>query len=49
MILKVRRVSAADAALLWEWRNNDLVRRNSFSTGMIPWEDHQRWFAAQLA
>jgi RimJ/RimL family protein N-acetyltransferase len=49
MTLKVRRVSLADAVLLWEWRNDGLVRRNSFSTELIPWEDHQRWLAAQLA
>jgi RimJ/RimL family protein N-acetyltransferase len=49
MTLTVRRVSAADAALLWEWRNDDLVRQNSFSTAPIPWDDHQRWLAARLA
>ena len=49
MTLTVRRVCAADAALLWEWRNDELVRQNSFTTGPIPWEDHQRWLAARLA
>ncbi len=49
MTLKIRRVSPDDAELLWAWRNDDLVRRNSFSTEPIPWEDHERWLASQLA
>jgi RimJ/RimL family protein N-acetyltransferase len=49
MTLTVRRVSRADAARLWEWRNDEVVRENSFSTAAIPGEDHERWLAARLA
>lgn len=49
MTLTVRRVTSSDAALLWAWRNDALVRQNSFSSEPIPWEDHQRWLADRLA
>jgi RimJ/RimL family protein N-acetyltransferase len=47
--LTARRVRPTDVGLLWEWRNDETVRRQSFSTDPIPWEHHERWFAARLA
>ena len=49
MSLTVRPARASDAALLWQWRNDPLVRRHSFSMDPIPWEHHQRLSAARLA
>jgi UDP-2,4-diacetamido-2,4,6-trideoxy-beta-L-altropyranose hydrolase len=47
--LTVRRVTSSDATLLHAWRNDPVVRENSFSTDPIAWEDHQRWLAGRLA
>lgn len=49
MPLALRGVSADDARLLWEWRNDPLVRANSFTQDFISWESHCAWFAAKLA
>ena len=49
MTLTVRRGTASDAELLWEWRNDALVRENSFTSEPIGWTDHQRWLADRLA
>src|SRR5688572_2257873 len=47
--LTVRRVTASDAEMLWEWRNDALVRQNSFTSEPIGWTDHQCWLADRLA
>lgn len=49
MTLTVRRVTASDAEMLWEWRNDALVRQNSFTSEPIGWTDHQCWLADRLA
>lgn len=36
------------AELLWEWANDDLTRKMSFSSASIPWEAHLKWFKNQL-
>jgi RimJ/RimL family protein N-acetyltransferase len=40
----IRRATPADAALLWQWRNDPVARNNSFNTDAIPWEQHEKWF-----
>lgn len=45
----LRLVQATDCHLLWEWANDPLVRAQSFSTVLIPWEQHQTWFEQRLA
>jgi RimJ/RimL family protein N-acetyltransferase len=47
-LLSLRPARADDARLVWEWANDPTVRAVSFSTEAIPWEQHQRWFAAKL-
>jgi UDP-2,4-diacetamido-2,4,6-trideoxy-beta-L-altropyranose hydrolase len=47
-LIRFRRAGADDARLIWEWANDPAVRAASFHSAPIPWEDHQRWFAAQL-
>lgn len=42
-------VKDQDCRLIWEWANDSVTRANSFSTEMIPWEDHQEWFSRVLA
>lgn len=49
MTLSVRRATADDVVLLWEWRNDPVVRQNSFNSDPIPWAEHQMWFAGRVA
>lgn len=47
--LTIRHASFDDELLLWQWANDPVTRRNSFSTGPISWEEHQRWCAKKYA
>lgn len=38
-----------DSRAVWQISNDPATRRNAFSSADIPWESHQRWFAAKLA
>ena len=42
--LYLRQAGVEDRKLLFDWRNDPLVRRNSFTTDPVAWEDHVRWF-----
>jgi UDP-2,4-diacetamido-2,4,6-trideoxy-beta-L-altropyranose hydrolase len=44
----IRRAVIEDCAELWKWRNDETTRRNSKSAAVIPWSDHQRWYADSL-
>ncbi len=46
--LTLRRATAADARLLWEWVNDSVTRASAFQSEPITWADHQRWFAGRL-
>jgi len=46
--LQLRRVQEGDEDFLWHLANDPDVRSASFSTKMILWEDHIRWFKKQL-
>jgi UDP-2,4-diacetamido-2,4,6-trideoxy-beta-L-altropyranose hydrolase len=46
--LHLRRVEERDCTLLWEWANDPVVRAASFSWKPIPFEQHQKWFAAKM-
>jgi len=45
----IRRGRVEDSLLLWQWANDPLTRRNSFSRAAISWEDHQAWYAKKFA
>lgn len=45
----LRVASVADCRMFWEWANDPQVRAMAFHSEPIPWESHQRWFAARLA
>lgn len=47
-LMTLRRISAQDSRLLWDWNNQPDVRAASFSTSPIPWENHTRWFDSKL-
>ena len=42
--LKLRPVEESDCKRLWQWANDPEVRRQSYNTEEIPWEDHKEWF-----
>ena len=44
----LRRANNADADIILKWRNDDSTRANSFSTEIIKWEDHIKWFEKKL-
>jgi len=48
MALTMRQVTAEDARLLWEWRNDPDVRRQSFVGDPVPWETHVAWLVGKL-
>ena len=37
-----------DMDLLFEWANDEMVRKNSFSSHYITYEEHQGWYAYLL-
>lgn len=44
----LRRAGVEDCRRVWEWANDPGVRASAFSSELIPWESHQKWFAAKL-
>lgn len=46
--VSVRKATAQDCALIHMWRNAPQVREMSRHTEVIPFEDHQRWYAKTL-
>jgi len=46
--ITLRRVQEKDCEILWHWANEPRTRAVSFSSKVIPWEDHRRWFAERL-
>jgi RimJ/RimL family protein N-acetyltransferase len=47
--VKIRRATEEDREILLEWRNDEEVRRQSFTTEIIPAETHNEWFAKVLS
>ena len=48
-LVMLRRATADDARLLWEWTNDPAVRRASFTTTEVGWDEHRAWLADRLA
>lgn len=47
-VLKIRSARAEDVDLLYKWSNDELVRAQSFSSEVIPYETHCNWFKQKL-
>ena len=45
--LRLRAVKEEDCKLLWELANDPEVRAASFSSKLIPWEEHVNWFRSK--
>ena len=48
MRCKLRPVNELDVKLLYDWRNDTLVRKNSFNDGLVEYAEHKRWFESAL-
>ncbi|MEM7540329.1 MAG: GNAT family N-acetyltransferase [Pseudomonadota bacterium] len=46
--VQLRQARVSDSKLLFDWANEDEVRRMSFSPEPVLWVDHQRWIAEKL-
>lgn len=44
MKLYLRKATENDVDILFKWANDDVVRKNSFCTDKIKYEDHLAWF-----
>lgn len=44
----LRRATAEDARRFWAWRNDEATRAASFTSDVIPFEAHVRWFERKL-
>ncbi|MBT9311370.1 UDP-2,4-diacetamido-2,4,6-trideoxy-beta-L-altropyranose hydrolase [Leptothoe kymatousa] len=42
--LRLRNIQKKDCSLIWQWANDPDVRNSSFSSKIIPWEEHVQWF-----
>lgn len=49
MLIPLRAACRDDCGLIFRWANDPDCRAASFSTGLIPWEEHVRWFEGKLA
>lgn len=48
MTIKSRPVRDGDLKQIYEWRNNPLVRKNSFQTDEIKWEEHFSYWTKRM-
>ncbi|MDH5543551.1 MAG: GNAT family N-acetyltransferase [Nitrospinota bacterium] len=48
MELDFRKAKEGDCRLLFEWANDPVVRRSSFNSVAIEYDDHVRWFNGKL-
>ncbi len=42
--LTMRTVREADSKSIWQWANDPVTRKVSFSEKSIPWDEHRIWF-----
>ncbi|MCB0629661.1 MAG: GNAT family N-acetyltransferase [Saprospiraceae bacterium] len=47
--IRYRSVCADDVTLLYEWVNDESVRRNAIHTEKISWQEHYSWFQQKLS
>ena len=40
----LRKATIEDMDLLFQWANDPVVRKNSFSTAEISYEEHTKWY-----
>ena len=48
-MIELKSVESKDMDLIYEWANDPLTRKMSFSSDPIPYEDHIKWFGKKLS
>lgn len=48
-MVTLRPADESDSRSLWEWRNHADSRAASLDTALVPWADHERWYASSLS
>lgn len=48
MKIYLREANKSDCDLLFQWANEELVRKNSFNSDLIKYEEHVNWFENKL-
>jgi RimJ/RimL family protein N-acetyltransferase len=48
MNYKIRLANTSDCRLLFDWVNDPDVRKASFKSENIKWEDHEKWFIEKI-
>jgi len=46
--IRFRSATFADCKLIFDWANDELVRKNSFNSNAIAYKDHESWFQSKL-
>lgn len=46
--ISFRAISPSDCDLLYEWANDESVRKNAFNSDKIDYESHKKWFQSKL-
>lgn len=46
--LSLRPVKGSDRKLIFAWRNDESIRRNSFNTRKISWTEHQKYWDSRM-
>lgn len=47
-MLTFKPAKVEDCKLLFDWRNDEITRKNSISSDIIPFENHVKWFNESL-
>ena len=47
-MISFRPATMADARQIFDWRNDPLVRQNSFNQNELKWEEHLKWFEQKV-
>lgn len=48
LLLDLRKIDEGDCKMLYEWANDPGVRGQAFTSKVIQWEDHLKWFKIKL-
>ena len=48
-MINLRKATATDAKMVFDWRNDAEARTASRSTSVVEWAGHVSWFAARLS
>lgn len=47
--MRLRKATLSDAKIIYEWANDPVTRKNSFSHEEIKWDDHIAWYTKKLS